>query len=109
MKALWILSTIAVGTRLGEKLLDAVHGIAHSGVVGMEAAVDTPMGVQDRGVVAPAEGAAYGGQRFVGELAREVHRNLAGERHTRPAVVGVDLRELDSEGFGCRGLDGVHG
>ena len=48
---------------------------------------DTPVSMKHGGVVAPAEAAADGGQRLVGELACDVHGYLTGERDMRRPVV----------------------
>src|SRR3954453_8721503 len=70
-------------------------------VVGLPVAGDAlrgpPAGVQDGGVVAAAEGAADRRQRLVGQLAREVHGDLARPGHGRSAAGGQQLVERDSE------------
>ena len=52
------------------------------------AALDAVHGVEHGGVVAPADAAPDLGQAVLGELARQVHRHLAGDGHRGPAVAG---------------------
>jgi hypothetical protein len=66
------------GTRSG--ILELTHQRIHKvpcGLVDQELALDLPMGVQDSGVVPAAEPACDRGQRVVGELATQVHGDLA--------------------------------
>ena len=53
--------------------------------------LDALPGVQDGGVVTAAELAAEGRQALVGELAGEVHGDLAGESDLRRAVAGEEI------------------
>src|SRR4029077_21119618 len=61
--------------------------------------------VQDGAVVAAAEVPADGGQRLVGELAREIHGELARPRDTTRAVAGEELGGRELEVLANRGLD----
>src|SRR4051794_33626934 len=54
----------------------AADGFVGLGILG-HALGRAPAGVEDRRVVAPAERLADGRQRLVGELARQVHGDLA--------------------------------
>ena len=58
---------------------------SHSGV-GAHGAADPLEGVQHRRVVAAADPTADLGQALLGQLTGEVHGDLAGEGHGRPAV-----------------------
>ena len=75
----------------------------------LEQALDLVDGVQDGGVVLAAEGAADLGERGVGELAGEVHRDLAGEGDGLGAVLGPHVGELDAEELGRLPLDVLDG
>src|SRR5579859_252320 len=67
-----------------------LDGAAH-GAVADHSLVRALPRVQDGAVVAPAEVPADGGQRLVGELAREVHGELARPRDTTGAIGGEEL------------------
>jgi len=56
-------------------------------------------------VVLSAEGASDLGERGVGELACEVHRDLARERDGLGAALGLQIRDLDSEEVADLSLD----
>ena len=64
-----------------------------------------PAGVQDGGVVAPAELPADRRQRGAGELAREVHRELARPGDARRAPAREELLGRDPEVAAGGGLD----
>src|SRR5215813_7403112 len=65
--------------------------------------------VEDGGMVLAAEGAPDVTQRRVGELAREIHRDLTGEGHRFGPVLGAHVGELDAEELGRLALDMLDG
>src|SRR5689334_10327436 len=69
------LSVMAEGSGVGEALGQAPNEVERLGVAG-QTCCGPAVGVEDRGVIAPAEGAADGGERLGGVLAREVHGDL---------------------------------
>src|SRR6266511_4820148 len=66
---------------------------------------DFGRGVDDRGVVATAEFPADLGQRGVGELAREIHRDLARVDDVLRAPVAAELVHRQLEALGNELLD----
>ena len=70
-----------------------------------EQSLDLLDGVQNGGVILAAEGAADFGEGGVGELAGEVHGDLARERDGLGAVLGAHVGELDAEEVGRLALD----
>src|SRR5947209_7811959 len=83
---LCIVSSVSVGACSGER---GAHGLDDIGgaLVAQDVGGDPAMCVEDGGVVATTEAATDRRQRLVGQLAREVHRDLSGERDLRAAVV----------------------
>ena len=88
------------GTPSFTGLLDArgqfLHQVVHRPVLADEAR-DLVLRVDHRGVVAPTELLADHRQRRVGELAREVHRHLAGIRDCLRSPRAHELVERDAE------------
>src|SRR6185369_1105059 len=66
---------------------------------------DRAAGVQDRGVVAVAEGLADLRQAHLGEVLRERHGNLPWPRHVAVALFRMHVRDLDLEVLGDGLLD----
>src|ERR671917_391426 len=54
-------------------------------------------GVHDGGVIPPAEGLPYLGQRFIGELSGEVHGDLAGVGESFGAALANEVRLRNDE------------
>ena len=67
------------------------------GWIGQHGRVDAVDRVDHGGVVATADAAADLGEAVVGELAREVHGDLAGGGHGRAAVAGDEGASFDPE------------
>ncbi len=67
------------------------------------------MGVEDGAVVAAAEGVADFAEGGFGELAGEVHGDLAGEGDVGGAAFAGHVREADVEVLGDAGLDLIDG
>ena len=91
-------------SRPAQGLGQALHGVVGLGIVG------DPLGgalarVQDGRVVAVAERAADRRQGLVGELAREVHGDLAGPGDGGGAARGEQRVDRDAEGGGGLLLD----
>src|SRR3954470_20131118 len=64
------------------------------------------MCVEDGGVIAATEARADRREALLGELARQVHRHLAGERDSGPTIVGEECLARETELRSCRLLDG---
>ena len=79
------LSTVAVGLSCADTTAASVGDLVDNLLIVLEAFGDALAGVQDGGVVAPAEGPADRRQRRAGEIAREVDGHLArpGDRRRR--------------------------
>src|SRR3954447_15764554 len=97
------LSSIPVGTaaQLAGQSAHRVEGVTVLG----DARGRALAGVQDGRVVAAPEGAPDRGQRLVGELAREVHGELARPVEAGGTDVGEHVVELDLEVLADAPLD----
>src|SRR5205807_2351669 len=87
-----------------DPLDEPVHGLAELGIF-LEEGLDLVDRVQDGRVVLAAEGAADLGERGVGELTREVHRDLPREGDGPRPVLRLEVGELYAEELGDASLD----
>ncbi len=75
----------------------------------LELPFDLVDGVDDRGVVTAAEARADLRQRRLGEVARQVHGDLAGIRHLLRAAVAAQVVDVHAELARHLGLHGLYG
>src|SRR6266852_3544032 len=100
------------GGRYGGSQRDAlgkgVEGLLEFGIL-LDESLDLGDGVQDSGVILAAEGPPDLGERGVGELAGEVHGDLAREGDPPGAVLGPHVRHPDAEELGRFSLNVLDG
>src|ERR1700683_5597933 len=95
------------GLGTAEGPAQVLHSFAR-GVVGVDAGGGAPAGVHDGRVIAPAEAAPDGGERFTGELSCEIHRELSGPGDSRRASAREKLLLGESEELAGSGLYLLH-
>src|SRR2546421_7509233 len=99
-----ILSLIAVAPGIGQSYPCPLDTLARMAVCG-KLAGDAAVGVKDGGVLAATEVATDRRKAGVGELAGQVHGDLACQRDLRAAVLRHQRFRRDVERGGAHGLD----